>query len=269
MSTARIRGPCPADNIRRIVSSQHRDASQEKEVPHARPGSRGEADRFCTRLQSRGARRHALSLDASGHPAVAGAAGGRRVAHDGARARSVLGVVPDNLLLDGAASPQARPGRARNRRAAARPHDRPPHAALEPRSGRLAAIPAASSRSRSTKCARPAASARLWAATGQRHLELQEIDYADILRERGGGQESHWDDIIRACLNLDSPLDDDTLRELMEVCGDAERFSEFVLALEAKRRDQHGLEGVCAAPHAARRHRSRVADRSRPSSSRC
>ena len=25
---------------------------------------------------------------------------------------------------------------------------------------------------------------RLWAATGQRHLELQEIDYADILRER-------------------------------------------------------------------------------------
>ncbi len=48
---------------------------------------------------------------------------------------------------------------------------------------------------------------RLWAATGQRHLELQEIDYADILRERAGDQESQWDDIIRACLDLDSPLD--------------------------------------------------------------
>ena len=74
--------------------------------------------------------------------------------------------------------------------------------------------------------------ARLWAATGQRHLELQEIDYADILRERAGGQQSHWNDIIRACLNLDSPLDDETLRRLMEVCGDPERFSEFVIALE-------------------------------------
>ena len=63
---------------------------------------------------------------------------------------------------------------------------------------------------------------RLWAATGQTHLSITEIDYADILRDRGKGQEvPKWDDIIRACLNLDSPLDDDTLKNLVDVCLDA------------------------------------------------
>ena len=73
--------------------------------------------------------------------------------------------------------------------------------------------------------------ARLWAATGQRHLDLQEIDYADILRERTGGQLG-WDDIIRASMNFDSPLDDETLRDLVKVCGDPEQFSDLVVALE-------------------------------------
>ena len=80
---------------------------------------------------------------------------------------------------------------------------------------------------------------RLWAATGQRHLELQEIDYADILTRADAAAESRWDDIIRACLNLDSPLDDETLKGLLEVCGDPERFSEFVVALE-----QNGEAGM-------------------------
>jgi HEAT repeat protein len=74
---------------------------------------------------------------------------------------------------------------------------------------------------------------RLWAATGQRHLEVQEIDYADILRERGAGQKARWDGIIQACLNLDGPeLDEEALSSLIDVCGDAQRFGEFVLALE-------------------------------------
>jgi hypothetical protein len=80
---------------------------------------------------------------------------------------------------------------------------------------------------------------RLWAATGRRHLEITEIDYADILKDRGKGQESHWNDIIRACLNLDSPLDEETLRNLVDVCANAEKFSEFVLAL-----DENGVGGT-------------------------
>jgi hypothetical protein len=75
---------------------------------------------------------------------------------------------------------------------------------------------------------------RLWAATGRRHLDITEIDYADILRDRGNGQETDWNDIIRACLNLDSPLDDETLKNLVDVCANAEKFSEFVLALDGE-----------------------------------
>jgi hypothetical protein len=73
---------------------------------------------------------------------------------------------------------------------------------------------------------------RLWAAAGLRHLDIQEIDYADILRDRGKGEASQWDDIIRACMNPDSSLDDETLRGLVDVCADSERFSQFILALE-------------------------------------
>jgi hypothetical protein len=73
---------------------------------------------------------------------------------------------------------------------------------------------------------------RLWAATGRRHLEITEIDYADILRDRGAGQHSQWNDIIRACLNLDSPLDEETLKNLVDVCANAEKFTEFVVALQ-------------------------------------
>jgi hypothetical protein len=64
-------------------------------------------------------------------------------------------------------------------------------------------------------------------------LEISEIDYADILRDRGEGQESHWNDIIRACLKLDSPLDDETLKSLVDICGNAQKFSELVLTLQA------------------------------------
>jgi hypothetical protein len=74
--------------------------------------------------------------------------------------------------------------------------------------------------------------ARLWGATGQRHLEVEQIDYADILRERDGGHESRWDDIIRACLNPDLPLDANTLKSMLEICGDPDRFGEFIVTLE-------------------------------------
>ena len=36
-------------------------------------------------------------------------------------------------------------------------------------------------------------------------------------------------------MNLDSPLDDDALKNLVDVCGDPERFGEFVMALEKRR----------------------------------
>lgn len=142
-----------------------------------------------------------------------------------------LGVVPDNLLLNGAAS--VRPDQA-VRETGALLHDHmiglvTLHSSPDPEGWlpflNLLAKPLDEVRA-------SGGVARLWAATGQRHLDLQEIDYADILRERDGGQATKWDDIIRSCLNLDSPLDDETLKTLLDVCGDSGRFSEFLVALE-------------------------------------
>ncbi len=151
-----------------------------------------------------------------------------------------LGVVPDNLLMNGAAP--VRPDQA-VRETGALLHDHmiglvTLHSSPDPDNW----LPFLQILGKTVEDVRAAGGmGRLWGATGQRHLELQEIDYADILKERNGGQESRWDDIIRACLNLDSPLDDDALKGLLEVCGDPERFSEFVVALE-----QNGDAGMAS-----------------------
>jgi HEAT repeats/PBS lyase HEAT-like repeat len=141
-----------------------------------------------------------------------------------------LGVVPDNLLLDGAAC--ARPDQA-VRETGGLLHDHmigliTLHSSPDP-DGWLPFLGLLAKPLEEVRAS--GGIARLWAATGQRHLDLQEIDYADILRERTGSQLG-WDEIIRASMNFDSPLDDETLRHLLKVCGDPERFSELVLALE-------------------------------------
>src|SRR5215216_3043034 len=112
-----------------------------------------------------------------------------------------IGVVPDNLLMDGAATP--RPDQA-VRETAALLHDHmiglvTLHSSPDPEGW----LPFLHIVAKSFDEVRAGGGiGRLWAATGQRHLELQEIDYADILKERAG--QAKWDDIIRACLNLDS-----------------------------------------------------------------
>jgi HEAT repeat protein len=142
-----------------------------------------------------------------------------------------FGVLPDNLLMDG--SGPARPDQA-VRETATLLHD---HMiglfTLNSSPDPEAWLPFLNLLSRPIEEVRAGGGvSHLWTATGQRHLSIQEIDYADILRDRGAGEESKWDDIIRACLNLDSPLDDDALRNLVEACADGERFGELVLALE-------------------------------------
>ena len=150
-----------------------------------------------------------------------------------AKGSVTLGAVPDNLLLDGAAA--ARPDQA-VRETGTLFHDHmialvTLHSSPDPESW----LPFLNILAKPIEDVRAAGGvARLWAATGQRHLELQEIDYADILRERSGAEQSKWDEIIRAGLNLDSPLDEETLKGLLEVCGDPERFTEFLVELEKK-----------------------------------
>ncbi len=142
-----------------------------------------------------------------------------------------LGIMPDNLMMNGAVA--ARPDQA-VRETGMLLHEHliglvTVHSSPDPE----AWLPFLNILAKPIEEVRTAGGvARLWAATGQRHLELQEIDYADILRERAGSTESRWDDIIRACLDLDSPLDDEALKGLLEICGDPERFGELVVTLE-------------------------------------
>src|SRR4030095_1910762 len=46
--------------------------------------------------------------------------------------------------------------------------------------------------------------AKLWAASGQSHFDIREIDYAEVLRERGGGNAAAWDRIVEFCLQGDT-----------------------------------------------------------------
>lgn len=144
-----------------------------------------------------------------------------------------LGVVPDNLLLDGAGA--TKPDQAVRETAALLHGHMIGFVTLHSSPDADGWLPFLNLLARPTDEVRVAGGiARLWAATGERHLDLQEIDYADILRERsGGGQAAQWDDIIRACLNVDSPLSTDTLQSLLDVCGDSDRLGEFLLALDA------------------------------------
>ena len=204
--------------------------SQEKEIPALDQESTAKLTDFARACK---AAARAVSLYPSAHPAIRLSLGrlvdaASRITANGS---VTLGVVPDNLLLDGAASPRADQA---VRETATLLHEHlvgviTLHSSPDPEGW----LPFLNLLAKPFDEVRAAGGiGRLWAATGQRHLELQEIDYADILKERAAGQKSHWNDIIRACLNLNSPLDDDALRELLDVCGNAERFSEFVLALE-------------------------------------
>ncbi len=76
---------------------------------------------------------------------------------------------------------------------------------------------------------------RLWTTLGGRHVELREIDYAEVLRERAGGQAAVWDRVIANCLQGDAlNLDEDAIRTLVGTASDQDRFAELVAELDAR-----------------------------------
>ena len=72
--------------------------------------------------------------------------------------------------------------------------------------------------------------ARLWTMMEGRHVELREIDYAEVLRERAAGNEASWQQVIANCLTgkafdipeallqslLDGGVDNETLTEVFQ-----------------------------------------------------
>jgi HEAT repeat protein len=77
--------------------------------------------------------------------------------------------------------------------------------------------------------------ARLLATTAGRHIELREIDYAEVLRERDGGKPAAWEQVIQSCLQCDTvTLDDEVLRELLQIAEDPDRVRELITEVEAR-----------------------------------
>ena len=76
--------------------------------------------------------------------------------------------------------------------------------------------------------------AKAWTASGRTHLDIREIDYAEVLRERAGGDEVAWDRIIACCLQGESfSMDDRALAALVSAVSDVDRFGELLARLQA------------------------------------
>jgi hypothetical protein len=84
--------------------------------------------------------------------------------------------------------------------------------------------------------------ARVWTTMAGRHIELREIDYAEVLRERGSGDAATWESVIANCLSGRAfELDNAMIQELMAVAGDSERLSDLMATIERAPESQGGL----------------------------
>jgi hypothetical protein len=76
--------------------------------------------------------------------------------------------------------------------------------------------------------------ARVWTTMAGRHIELREIDYAEVLRERTGGEAAVWKSVITSCLEGSSfELDDAEIHALLGIAGDATKMAELMAGLDA------------------------------------
>jgi len=89
---------------------------------------------------------------------------------------------------------------------------------------------------------------RVWAMMAGRHVQMREIDYAEVLRERDAGETAVWDQVIANCLQGSSfDLDDEAVRELLGIAADPEKLSALMAALESKAGGEGGIGAKSAA----------------------
>jgi hypothetical protein len=75
--------------------------------------------------------------------------------------------------------------------------------------------------------------ARLWTAMAGPHVEVREIDYAEVLRERRDGAAAGLSQVIANCLQGDAfDLDEDAVRVLLDAVGDPAKLEELILAVD-------------------------------------
>jgi hypothetical protein len=191
----------------------------------------------------------AVVLYPSGHPAIAATLG--RIAHitsAGSLSDQLkITVLPDSLLLD--ERPAARPDAAISELAALL------HSHLI---GQMTILPGGDVEAwrafllllgRTPESVRTDGGiARVWTTMAGRHIELREIDYAEVLRERSGGEAAVWSHVITNCLQGSAfDLDEQGIRDLLGIAVDSERLAELMGSLEASSDGSGGIGAKTAA----------------------
>jgi hypothetical protein len=191
----------------------------------------------------------AVVLYPAGHPAIAATLGRiAQITSTGAMSRPLrISVLPDGLLLDD--RPPARPDVAIAELAVIL------HAHLI---GQLTVHPGGDVDAwrsfllllgRSLESVRADGGiARVWTTMAGRHVEMREIDYAEVLRERGGGEAAVWNKVIGSCLQGSAfELDDAAINDLLGIVGDAVKLSELMAGLEVSVDAEGGIGAKTAA----------------------
>jgi hypothetical protein len=77
---------------------------------------------------------------------------------------------------------------------------------------------------------------RVWTTMAGRHVELREIDYTEVLREREGSLGGQWDEIVSNCLEGTTTLslDDEAMSALAALAEDGDRIAELMGAVEER-----------------------------------
>ena len=178
----------------------------------------------------------AVALYPADHPAIQGSL--QRMVEVAASATShgmlYLSVVPDNLLIDGRAPARPDTGVAE---LATLLHDHmvgelivQPGTDLDTWRKFLGVLATAPADIRAQ-----GGITRVWTTTAAGHIEVREIDYAEVLKERGAGDEASWDRIISSCLIGDAvELEEDTLKPLLDIAANADRLGELIQRLEER-----------------------------------
>ncbi len=83
--------------------------------------------------------------------------------------------------------------------------------------------------------------ARAWDAAGGGPLEVREIDYAEVLRERADGEDTEWEDILTAYLQGEQTgIDDAMLGVLLEIANEPTRMAAFMDSVVEKAGGENG-----------------------------
>ncbi|HUR33542.1 MAG TPA: HEAT repeat domain-containing protein [Vicinamibacterales bacterium] len=76
--------------------------------------------------------------------------------------------------------------------------------------------------------------ARAWTTLAGRHVDLREIDYAEVLRERNAGTAASWQQIIASCLAGSTfEIPEDLLASLLDGVTDSDALADVIATLEA------------------------------------